>query len=149
MMTMILPTETLAKKPVKVPPKLHIAVHIEAEVLDPEVARRKANVWLLMNAGHLLRADYPELILDKSLVWRYTVVLTSPRGGDVGKIGQIHVQAATGEVIAPESLSDELLASVDVLLARPKAISTKTDDIPVPAPSTEEMIVNADPLATC
>lgn len=102
----------------KSPPKLHIAVHIDTEVLDPEVARRKANVWLLLYAGHLLRADYPELILDKSLMWRYTVVLTSPKGGDVGKIGQIHVQAATDEVIAEETLSNDLRANAEALITR-------------------------------
>lgn len=29
-------------------PKMRITVHIDTEVLDSEVARRKANVWLLM-----------------------------------------------------------------------------------------------------
>jgi len=123
MNSMVLTTQstptTHAQPVVKSPAKLRIAVHIEAEVLDPEVARRKANVWLLMYAGHLLRADYPELILDsgQTLMWRYDVVLTSPRGGDIGKIGQIRVLASTGEVLASASLSEELLVNAQVLAA--------------------------------
>ncbi len=121
MTTMVLPIEQMNLPTTKSPSKLQINVHIDAEVLDPEVARRKANVWLLLYAGNLLRADYPELILDKDLLWRYTVVLTSPGGGDAGKIGQICVRAATGEVIASESLSRELIANAEALGARKRA----------------------------
>lgn len=121
MTTMVLPIEQMNLPTTKSPSKLQIKVHIDAEVLDPEVARRKANVWLLLYAGNLLRADYPELILDKDLLWRYTVVLTSPGGGDAGKIGQICVRAATGEVIASESLSRELIANAEALGARKRA----------------------------
>lgn len=121
MTTMVLPIEQMNLPTTKSPSKLQIKVHIDAEVLDPEVARRKANVWLLLYAGNLLRADYPELILDKDLLWRYTVVLTSPGGSDAGKIGQICVRAATGEVIASESLSRELIANAEALGARKRA----------------------------
>lgn len=122
MPTMVVPTDPINRQTAKSPPKLHIAVYIDTEVLDPEVARRKANVSLLLYAGNLLRADYPELILDKDLLWRYTVVLTSPRGGDVGRIGQICVQAATGEVIASESLSRDLIANAEALGTHKRAI---------------------------
>lgn len=115
MTTMVLPIEQMNLPTTKSPSKLQINVHIDAEVLDPEVARRKANVWLLLYAGNLLRADYPELILDKDLLWRYTVVLTSPQGGNVGRIGQICVQATTGEVLGSEALSQELIANAEAL----------------------------------
>jgi len=131
---MILATQSTptvhAPQVVKPPEKLRIAVHIEAEVLDPEVARRKANVWLLMYAGHLLRADYPELILESGqiLMWRYDVVLTSPRGGDIGKIGKIRVLATTGEVLASESLHEELLVNAQALAAH--QIQPSTNMVP-------------------
>jgi len=97
-------------------PKLHIAVHIDTDILDSEVARRKANVWLLMYAGNLLRADYPELIIDQDLMWRYDVLLTSPGHGTVGKLGQIRVHAVTGEVLAHESFGDELIANAEAII---------------------------------
>jgi hypothetical protein len=103
--------------------KMRIAVHIDTEVLHPEVARRKANVWLLMYAGHLLRADRPELVIepDQDLMWRYDVILTSPKSGDVGKVGQLRVRAANGEVLAPEAYGDELADTADHLVEKPKS----------------------------
>lgn len=110
-------TQSHIKPATQARPPYKVSVHIDTEVLDPEVARRKANVWLLLYAGHLLRADHPELILeDDVLFWRYQIVLTSPKGGDVGAIGQIRLQATTGEVIAPEGLPDELLTNARMLL---------------------------------
>jgi hypothetical protein len=101
--------------------RLQVTVHVEADVLDPEVARRKANVWLLMNAGNLLGAVNPELVLGDPLLWRFDVRLTLPRldrpgYGVVHRIGQIHLQAATGEVVAADTLVDELRAAADALV---------------------------------
>ena len=45
--------------------KLQVNVHVQATVTAPEVATHKANVWLSMNAGHLLMAENPELLLDE------------------------------------------------------------------------------------
>jgi hypothetical protein len=36
---------------------MQVAVHIHAEVMAPERALHTANVWLAMNAGHLLLAE--------------------------------------------------------------------------------------------
>lgn len=119
MTTMVVPTEQNNQQTTKPQPTFRVAVHIDTEVLDPEVARRKANVWLLLHVGHLLRADFPELIiLDKELMWRYSVVLTSSQGGDVGRIGQICVYATTGEVITSETLCNELIANTNALVKR-------------------------------
>ena len=46
---------------------MQVAVHIYAEVLTPNVAQQRANVWLTMNAGHLLQVNNPELILGDML----------------------------------------------------------------------------------
>jgi hypothetical protein len=48
------------------------------EVLDSEVARHKANVWLLETVGNLLGAENAELIMDGPLRWRYDVILGLP-----------------------------------------------------------------------
>lgn len=144
MITMVVPTEQNNLQTTKPQPKFRVAVHIDTEVLDPEAARRKANVWLLLYAGHLLRADFPELILDKELMWRYAVVLTSPQGGDVGRIGQIHVHATTGEVIALESLESELTANAKLLIAQRAIQANQNTNPPI---LTTEMIVNASPVA--
>lgn len=128
------------------PPKLPISVHIDTEVLHPDVARRKANAWLLLYAGHLLRADAPELILDQELLWRYDVILTSPRGGDVGKVGQIRVRATTGEVLADDSMRDEYLMNAKDLPASLKADQAIPDLCEMEESATEELITHAPEL---
>ena len=88
--------------------RLQVSVHIQAEVLSAEAARREANYWLLKNVGNLLRADNLELLLGDQLVWRIDIVLTSPARGQVGIVGRIELDAVTGEVLADETLAEEL-----------------------------------------
>ena len=79
-----------------------VTIHVQAAVLDPEVARRQANVWLLMNGGHLLGAANPELVRGDPLLWRFDVRVSVPQLDRPGfgashRIGQIHLDAVTGE----------------------------------------------------
>jgi hypothetical protein len=111
------PTKSINKTVATKLPPFKVAVHIDTEVLHPEVARRKANAWLLLYAGHLLRADNPELIWeDGVLLWRYDVLLTNINYGTVGKIACIRVDAATGEVLADQSVRHEWNANARELL---------------------------------
>ena len=88
--------------------RLQVSVHIQAEVLSAEAARREANYWLLENVGNLLRADNPELVVGERLLWRIDIALTSPKQGRVGVIGRIELDAITGEVLADETLIEKL-----------------------------------------
>ena len=102
---------------------MHASVFIQADVIDPATAQHKANVWLTMNAGHLLSAEKPELVLGQPLCWRFAVVsATTLRDlpGTVSRnwIGYMQMEAVTGEVIAPESLIEELTANADALTSR-------------------------------
>lgn len=132
MTTMIVDSNTTIQnrtKPTAQPlPTFKVSVHIDTEVLDPEVARRKANVWLLLYAGHLLRADHPELIWeDETLFWRYDVLLTHVGAGVVGKIASIRVEAITGEVIADPDVRQEWITTARSLL-RQKGLPVLDDD---------------------
>ncbi|MCB0164994.1 MAG: hypothetical protein KDI79_12255 [Anaerolineae bacterium] len=97
--------------------RLQVSVHIEAEVLSAEAARREANYWLLENVGNLLRTDNPELVLGEQLVWRVDIVLTSPTRGQVGAIGRLELDAITGKVLADETLAEELTPCAHALMA--------------------------------
>lgn len=93
--------------------RIQVRVNVQAEVIDPELARRRANVWLLDNAGNLLAAVTPELILDEQLLWRFDVVfgwpdLSQPGSGHTRRIGQIAVDAVSGEVQAAPDLAADL-----------------------------------------
>ena len=93
--------------------RMQVRVNVQAEVIDPELARRRANVWLLDNAGNLLAAVAPELILGEQLLWRFDVILglpdlAQPGRGHTRRIGQIAVDAASGEVQAAPHLAADL-----------------------------------------
>lgn len=96
--------------------RMQVTVHIDTEVLDPQVARRKANVWLLESVGNLLGAENAELVLSDPLRWRFDVILglptlDHPGSGDLFRVGTIEVDAASGEILNQLELAEELHAS--------------------------------------
>ncbi len=100
--------------------RMQITVHIQAEVLAPNQARRRANLWLTMNAGHLLMVKNPELILGESLQWRFDVFLSVPQHDQPGsirqnQIGAIRLDALTGEVVEPAALIEALQTNASAL----------------------------------
>ena len=95
---------------------MQINVHVRAEVVSPEVARRQANVWLLENVGNLLRAETPELVAGERLIWRVDVVLTSPTRGTVGRVGQLEIDSSTGDVVTDATLAQEIIAYAQALV---------------------------------
>jgi hypothetical protein len=97
--------------------RLQISIHIQAEVLSAEAARREANYWLLENVGNLLRAENPELVLGDRLVWRIDIALTSPSRGWVGVVGRLEIDASSGEILANQSLVEELAPRAQTLIA--------------------------------
>lgn len=97
--------------------RMQVSVHIQAEVLSAEAIRREANYWLLENVGNMLRADNPELVLGDQLVWRIDIVLTTPTRGQVGVVGRLELDAITGEVLADQTLTEELTPRAHDLIA--------------------------------
>lgn len=101
--------------------RVQIVVHIHAEVLEAEAARRKANGWLLDQVVNLLSATEPELVLKDRLFWRYDVILgipntAQPGSGALYRVGQIMLDAVTGEVEDGETLAEELKASAAAIV---------------------------------
>jgi hypothetical protein len=92
---------------------VQVIVNIQAKVLDSEVARRMANQWLLENVGHLLGTTTSELVLGERLFWRYEVIfglpnVAQPGSGALYRIGQIVLDAVTGEIEDADALAQEL-----------------------------------------
>jgi hypothetical protein len=120
MTAMVLPIQHRPNHDRKSGAVMEVNVYLQATVIAPEVARRKANVWLSMNAGHLLLAEDPELVLDDPLQWRFSVVrslpnLDKPGTAQRSQIGRIQMNAGTGEILHPDSLIQELTANADAL----------------------------------
>ena len=80
---------------------IHIQVDFTGEIkVNANAARRKASVYLLTNITHLSYAGpKPELVLGERLVWRFPAMLALPAYGEIGPIGTIDVDAATGDIL--------------------------------------------------
>lgn len=65
-------------------------------------ARQKVNRFVVSQIGNLLCAGEPELLVDQRFRWRVPVWLTMPGKGELGQVGEINVNAQTGEIDAHE-----------------------------------------------
>ncbi len=97
--------------------RMQVVINIQAEVLDSEVARHMANAWLLENVGTLLGTTTAELVLGERLFWRYDVMLglpnpAQPGSGALYRIGQILLDAMSGEIQDADALAEELQVHV-------------------------------------
>ena len=73
--------------------------------ISAAVAKQKVNRFLAMNVGNMLAAAEPELVVGATLVWRVPVLFGTPARGTLGRVGELVVDADTGEVQL-EHLSD-------------------------------------------
>ncbi len=92
---------------VEVPPgaTVDIHIHITAPVnITPFVARQKVASFVISEISTQLLADVPALCVGERLCWSVPVVLTSPARGVCGKVGEILVDATTGELLVDEEL---------------------------------------------
>src|SRR5262245_35039041 len=90
-----------------VPAPAGATVNIRVEVtaplnLTPFVARQTVNAFVVTEISPQLRSDPPELVIGEGLRWSVPVVLTSPVRGVVGKVGELLVDATTGELLVDE-----------------------------------------------
>lgn len=64
------------------------------------VARQKVTQFVVTRVSSQLRGEVPDLHVGERLCWSVPVVLTSPARGVLGRVGEILVDAVTGEVLA-------------------------------------------------
>ena len=82
-----------------------VAIRIELTAqanITPFVARQMVTRFVVMEISTQLLGDTPELVVGERLYWSVPVVLTSPARGVVGKVGDIAVDATTGELLVSE-----------------------------------------------
>src|SRR5712691_8328733 len=79
---------------VEVEIKIHTRLNISAYV-----AKQKANVCLLLHCGQSLCVDEPILQVGTRLCWLVPVWLSPPQEGRQTKIGELVVDAQTGELL--------------------------------------------------
>ncbi len=93
--------------------------------VSAEVARQKANRFLIMNLGDQLHAGSPELTVGRRLTWRVPVHLALSRGGYQGKVGDLQVDAQTGDIAIewPQTLED-MANHAEILYERAPLLGT-------------------------
>ena len=92
---------------VEVPPgaTVDIHIHITAPVnITPFVARQKVASFVLSEISTQLLAETPVLNVGERLCWSVPVVLTSPAKGVLGQVGEVQVDATTGELLVDGDL---------------------------------------------
>jgi len=100
------------------PVRLDINIHVSGEIaVSPQVARRRVTRFVVSHIGNLLCAGEPELVIGQRFIWRVPVVLTSPRKGIIGQVGEISVDAQTGELDIDQLLIERIQHSAQTLVA--------------------------------
>jgi hypothetical protein len=99
--------------------QLDVTIHVSTRLnITQTVARRKVNVFVLNEIGTGLGGDKPMLILyNDRLCWRVPVILALPPRGRLGQVGQIDVDAQTGEILADDKLIQEIADHATRLVA--------------------------------
>jgi len=99
--------------------KVDISIHVSATLnITQAAARRKVNVFLLNQVGTGLGSDAPTLVVQNDrLCWRVPVILALPPKGRLGQVGQIDVDAQTGEILADEKLIRDIADHAERLVA--------------------------------
>jgi len=79
-------------------------------LVDVGAARRKANRWLIENVGNMVMADQASLVrAGERALWRFDAFVTAHSHAPWGPIGQVDVDAATGEVLADARRAEEMI----------------------------------------
>ena len=79
---------------VEVEIKIHTRLNISAYV-----AKQKVNMCLALHCGQSFCVDEPVLQVGQRLSWLVPVWLSTPQNGRQAKIGELAVDAQTGEVL--------------------------------------------------
>ncbi len=103
------------------PPGVTLSIHIEmtAQVnITAFVARQKVTRFVITEISTQLLGETPALNVGERLCWSVPVVLTSPARGIVGKVGEICVDATTGELLLEEDTVQRMTEDVRRLAER-------------------------------
>lgn len=85
------------------PVTVDINIRVSGQIaIGSLAARQKVNRFVVSQIGNLLCAGEPELVVDQRFHWRVPVLLTMPGRGALGQVGEINVDAQTGEIDAHE-----------------------------------------------
>jgi hypothetical protein len=111
---------------VTLPQGASVAIRVEVTTqvnVTAFVARQQVTQFVVMEISSQLRSETPDLLIGDRLCWSVPVVLTSPARGVVGRVGEILVDAATGEVLADKDAVQGIADHAERLVRR-QAVNT-------------------------
>jgi hypothetical protein len=88
--------------PLPQPPEADVEVSVKIHTplnITQHVARQKVNIQLVLHCGQSFSVEAPELHVGERVSWRVPVWVTHPERGKLACIGDIRVDAHTGEVL--------------------------------------------------
>ena len=99
--------------------QMDITIRVSTKLnVTQAAARRKVNVFVLNEIGTGLGGDTPTLVIyNDRLCWRVPVILALPPKGRLGQVGQIDVDAQTGEILADDQLIRDIADHAERLVA--------------------------------
>ena len=97
---------------------LRADIHLSVDITIGAVsAKRHVNAFLATHVGNLLLADEPVLVLADRVVWRVPVDLTAPSMGRLGRVGEVDVDAQSGELLIDDALIEGMSKRANDLVA--------------------------------
>lgn len=90
--------------------QVQVQIHIEADLhISALIARRRVTGYLIDYVSDHLGGDQPILVVDdEQFLWRVPVMLYLTSRGKVGKVGEIDVDAQTGQLFISADLLGEI-----------------------------------------
>jgi len=79
-------------------------------VVNQRSARRKANVWLMEQVGNVVVKNLQLIQRHGQAIWHGEVFITLPHQLPLGPIGQVEVNATTGQVLNSAQSAEEMIA---------------------------------------
>jgi hypothetical protein len=99
--------------------KVNIRIEVTADVrISAETARDIAADFLLMKVGNLLMAGAPDLRVGDRMLWEVPVILGNAARGTLGEVGELLVDAETGEVLFTEEDRRKIKANARAIAER-------------------------------
>lgn len=78
-------------------------------------AQRKVDTWLLNEVSMMMGAETPTLVIGQRTYWRVPARFTAPHVGRVGTVGEVAVDAQTGDIECPQETKAAILRTAKVL----------------------------------
>lgn len=97
--------------------QVDIHIHVSARLnITPFVARQKVGGLVLLEVGTGIGADTPFLVVAADrVVWRVPLFLALPGLGRLGDVGEIDVNAQSGEVLADRATFERIIQNAQRL----------------------------------